>query len=581
MQRRKKEGVMRKRNEAISDITSFVVSNTGMTEEKLIYDNTEYAFPALKTGADMIFKWISEGKRFFCFADYDVDGITSGESMRMLLLALKVPSENIVIRFPKRFSEGYGMTRKAVEEEFLPNEVCITVDNGISAFDAIKAAKEKGMNVIVTDHHLASVNENGEKLYPEADYIIDPNAIDGQAEFNGYCGCGIVLKLAEYMLHGRETKESEVYLARIRVLAAIATIADSVRLVEDNRKIVKTGLNLLTKQYLMTKGMNALLGELFLGSHISETEVAFRIAPALNASGRLYDEGAEMAAKLIRYNEDQKTASSLAQQQIKMNEERKTLQRIWTEKAEMMVEKKNHIVLYLDGCPEGIIGIVAGQLAERHRVPAIVFAGTGGELKGSGRSVDGINIKALLDKCSTYLLRYGGHAAAAGLSIKKESFHDFKDAFEIAIGEWKPSENELFYDLQIEAKDVPSIIEDVQRFSPYGEGNPMPVFLIKNVTLTPNGGTYYKELKSNGIKLFSAYFNAASFTCHDTFMKMGCPKNLNLLGTMSQKYFGGRNIAEVNFTEFEKIEKEIKKTPLQMLLDKKAKAKEENKECLR
>lgn len=570
---------MRKRNEKISDITSFVVGNTGMSKEKLIHDSTEYSFPALKAGADMIFKWISEGKKFFCFADYDVDGITSGESMRMLLLALNVPRENIVIRFPKRFSEGYGMTRKAVEDEFLPNEVCITVDNGISAFDAIKAAKEKGMNVLVTDHHLASIDENGKKVYPEADYIIDPNAIDGQAEFNGYCGCGIVLKLAEYMLRERETRESEVYLTRIRALAAIATIADSVQLVKDNRKIVKTGLKLLTKQYLMTNGMNTLLAELSLGSHISETEVAFRIAPALNASGRLYDEGAEMAARLIRYNGEQNTASRLAREQVEMNEERKALQRIWTEKAEKMVKKKNNIILYLDGCPEGIIGIVAGQLAERHKVPAIVFAGTGEDLKGSGRSVDGINIKTILDKCSTYLLRYGGHAAAAGLSIKKDKFYDFQNAFQEAMGDWEPSENETFYDLSIEAKDVPNVIEDVQRFAPYGEGNPMPVFLIKNVALTPNGGTCYKELKSNGIKLYSAYFNAASFTCHDEFMKMGCPKTLDLLGTMSQKYFGGKNVIEINFTEFQKIEKEIKKTPLQMLLDKKAKSKEEK--CLR
>ena len=214
------------------------------------------------------------------------------------------------------------------------------------------------------------------------------------------------------MLRERETRESDVYLTRIRVLAAIATIADSVQLVKDNRKIVKTGLSLLTKQYLMTTGMNSLLAELFLGSHISETEVAFRIAPALNASGRLYDEGAEMAAKLIRYNGEQNTASRLAREQVKMNEERKGLQRIWTEIAEKMVEKKNNIVLYLDRCPEGLIGVVAGQLAERHKVPAIVFAGTGEDLKGSGRSVDGINIKTILDKCSTYLLRYGGHAAA-------------------------------------------------------------------------------------------------------------------------------------------------------------------------
>ena len=220
---------MKKKDNSILSVKDFVVKNTGMDVKTLLHDTNEYQFSALEKAAELIRKWKEEGKKFFVFADYDVDGITSGESMRMLLRAIGVPKNDIIVRYPKRFSEGYGMNVKAVNE-FDSNGVIITVDNGVAAFEAIKAAKAKGMAVLVTDHHLASIDENGKKVYPEADYIIDPNAIDGQAEFTAYCGCGIVFKLATRMLKAGNEKT----LARIRTNAAIATVADCVPLIGEN-----------------------------------------------------------------------------------------------------------------------------------------------------------------------------------------------------------------------------------------------------------------------------------------------------------------------------------------------------------
>lgn len=557
---------MRKRDETIFSVRDLVVRNTRMDEKTLLNDANDYTFPALKKAAEMISKWKEESKQFYVFADYDVDGITSGESMRMLLRALGVPDYDIHVRYPKRFSEGYGMSVKAVEE-FKESNCIITVDNGIAAFDAIKAAKAKGMDVLVTDHHLAMTVGN-KKVLPDADYIVDPNAIEGQSEFTAYCGCGIVLKLAEELL--KDYPPGGKIIPRIKAMAAIATIADCVPLVGENRRIVREGLKLLTRTDLMTKGILALVKLNFL-KHVSETDVAFKIAPALNATGRLYDDGAEIAAKLISFDGNEYEASELAQSQLKANTKRKALQAIWDKKAEEILNgfSDNHIILKLDGCPEGLIGIIAGRLCEKHKVPTIVLLETeDGILKGSGRSVEDVNLKLLLDKCADSLISYGGHAAAAGLRLS--NLDSFKKAFKEAIGDWKPVKKEVLYDLEIKNMDVASMAEEVEKYGPYGEGNPAPVFYIRNITLTPKGGTYCAELTGNGLKLFGSNFTATSFDeCIKKYLE-DKPRNVELIGTIGKNYFGATS-AEVHFSELLLVQKETKKlTPMQELLKKKA-----------
>ncbi len=559
---------MKKKDNSILSVKDFVVKNTGMDVKTLLHDTNEYQFSALEKAAELIRKWKEEEKKFFVFADYDVDGITSGESMRMLLRAIGVPKNNIIVRYPKRFSEGYGMSVKAVNQ-FDSNGVIITVDNGVAAFEAIKAAKAKGMAVLVTDHHLASIDENGKKVYPEADYIIDPNAIDEQAEFTAYCGCGIVFKLATRMLKAGNEKT----LARIRTNAAIATVADCVPLIGENRRIVKEGLMLATHKDIQTTGLSALLAECNLQGHVSETDVAFKIAPCLNAVGRLNDDGAAVSARLISFDGDELSASKLAKAQVEKNEERKVLQKTWDMKADSMIEDDdNAIILQPEGCPEGLAGIIAGRIADRRNKPTIIFTDNGnGILKGSGRSVEGVNLKALLDQCQDTLVSYGGHAMAAGLKVK--DLFAFKNAFNDALrkcGWTATTETEQTYDLEINGSDVLAVVEEIEKFAPYGEGNPAPTFYIQNVELTPKGSSYYSELKNEGVKLFADGYSATTFKATKKFMDEK-PRRVNLFGTIARNYFCGNSYVDVHFDDMEAVaEKNVKRTSLQKMLDEAA-----------
>lgn len=559
---------MKKKNNSILSVKDFVVKNTGMDVKTLLHDTNEYQFPALEKAAELIRKWKEEEKKFFVFADYDVDGITSGESMRMLLRAIGVPKNDIIVRYPKRFSEGYGMSVKAVNE-FDSNGVIITVDNGVAAFEAIKAAKEKGMAVLVTDHHLASVDASGKKMYPEADYIVDPNAIENQAEFTAYCGCGIVFKLATRMLKAGNEKT----LARIRTNASIATVADCVPLIGENRRIVKEGLMLATHKDIQTTGLSALLAECNLQGHVSETDVAFKIAPCLNAVGRLNDDGAAVSARLISFDGDELSASKLAKAQVEKNEERKVLQKTWDMKADSMIEDDgNAIILQPEGCPEGLAGIIAGRIADRRNKPTIIFTDNGnGILKGSGRSVEGVNLKALLDQCQDTLVSYGGHAMAAGLKVKDLSA--FKNAFNDVLrkcGWTATTETEQTYDLEINGSDVLAVVEEIEKFAPYGEGNPAPTFYIRNVELTPKGSSYYSELKNEGVKLFADGYSATTFKATKKFM-VKKPRRVNLFGTIAKNYFCGTGYVDVHFDDMEAVaEKNVKRTSLQKMLDEAA-----------
>lgn len=559
---------MKKKDNSILSVKDFVVKNTGMDVKTLLHDTNEYQFSALEKAAELIRKWKEEEKKFFVFADYDVDGITSGESMRMLLRAIGVPKNNIIVRYPKRFSEGYGMSVKAVNE-FDSNGVIITVDNGVAAFDAIEVAKKKGMAVLVTDHHLVSVDASGKKMYPEADYIVDPNAIENQAEFTAYCGCGIVFKLATRMLKASNEKT----LARIRTNAAIATVADCVPLIGENRRIVKEGLMLATHKDIQTTGLSALLAECNLQGHVSETDVAFKIAPCLNAVGRLNDDGAAVSARLISFDGDELSASKLAKAQVEKNEERKALQKTWDLKADSMIEDDgNAIILQPEGCPEGLAGIIAGRIADRRNRPTIIFTDNGnGILKGSGRSVEGVNLKALLDQCQDTLVSYGGHAMAAGLKVKDLSA--FKNAFNDALrncGWTATTETEQTYDLEINGSDVLAVVEEIEKFAPYGEGNPAPTFYIRNVELTPKGSSYYSELKNEGVKLFADGYSATTFKATKKFMDEK-PRRVNLFGTIARNYFCGNSYVDVHFDDMEAVaEKNVKRTSLQKMLDEAA-----------
>ena len=351
--------VWKQKDKKLKTIKDVVLHNTKQTEKEFFNKKKNY-IDQTKEAASMIKHFIEEGEQITIFGDYDVDGITSSGVLDLAITGLGGLTDVI---FPKRFSEGFGISEKAVEK--INDGLLITVDNGIAGVEAIRKAKEKGITVIITDHH----QPNDDGIFPPADIIINPNAIEGSCDFNGFCGAGIAYKLSEELLG-----EGHPLLKRLVSLAAIGTIADVMDLVGENRLIVIEGLKELNKRHSDFMGIDALIEVLELES-INATTVGFKIGPIINAVGRLYDDGAKDAFELLKCK-DRTEAANLANRLITINENRKDIVNKWKKIADEKLNVKNEpiIIAYLPGVPEGIVGILAGRLKEEYDRPTIVFS---------------------------------------------------------------------------------------------------------------------------------------------------------------------------------------------------------------
>ncbi len=338
-------------------VEEVVCANTGMTAKELLDDRNDYRIDGLSTAAAMLKKAVRKGQIIYIAGDYDVDGILA---TAILALALKALNAKMVLRLPKRFTEGYGLKRGMVDR-FQDGQFLITVDNGISALDAVRRAREKGMEVIVTDHHLPVQDEQtGEARYPEANLIINPNAVPDSADFTGYCGAGIAFKLAAELLG-----TGHPMIPRLLSFAAIATVADSVPLTGENRRIVKEGLKTMVTRQGTTQGLYALLCALGLEAYVTAETVGFKLAPVINAPGRLKDNGSMEVLKLMLYDGPYSEAKCMAERLLEDNRERKELSDRWTEYVRQTVIERNlsghvPIVVYEPDIPEGVIGIGGG-----------------------------------------------------------------------------------------------------------------------------------------------------------------------------------------------------------------------------
>lgn len=584
-----------------------------MQEKRLEYKK-QYELHAVKknklVNLSEIVKILDSGLPITVVGDYDVDGVISVAELDAIA---QKKGWNMKYRLPKRFSEGYGLSAKIVDE--INEGILITVDNGIAAHEAILKAKKKGLYVIVTDHHLTVKTNNGEDNLPEADIILNPH-IHGTCDYEDYCGAGIVYKLAEYLF-----PDDEEFLDQLSIYAAIATIADCVPLLEDNRKITQRGLkNIHTAK--KTTGLTALLtmtdiyfrpllverknsvierkspdkcrnvfmklktGEYISGyyaqfdkflnpnrkvvkdetietwaytpkelspqSFIDEYVVSFKIAPMINAPGRLFDDGANLALDLITFNGPMSEAMTKALNIYSVNEERKVLvDEGFKQLQEMIVNNKLYnnypLCIYKESLHEGIIGILAGKILEKYKTPAIVFTNCNGQLKGSARSNENLNIKELLDKHSNLIVKYGGHPEAAGLSIRIADFGEFDRALRGSVKRTENTET-LKYELILNESDVVNAVKQLNVLKPYGIGNPKPKVLIRKYELVPD--IYYGKMYRLCQEGRSVMFNSRNTSAigFDLFSKYNeIIKNpiadenvLNIVGTIGENHFNGR-----------------------------------------
>ena len=503
-------------------------------------------------------------KKVTIVGDYDGDGITSTTILKLALTGAGF--KDVSFRIPKRFSEGFGINDKIIDE--ISDGLIITCDNGVAQVDAIKRAKENGLTVIIIDHHLPVEDENGEAILPPADVIIDPQAIENSADFKEYCGAGLSWKFARKLL-GKTALASKLI-----ALSAIGTVTDVVSLREENYVIVRNGLKTLQNERDLT-GLSALVSALGLSRCITAKDIGFKIGPTLNASSRMNDDGAKDAVELLSFTGPYETAIAMAERLVAVNEQRKEAKKLGVITAKARIDEEClygdiPLVVYVPSTPEGIIGIIAGNLAEENHVPCIVVTDTeDGILKGSGRSYGNYHMKKELDKCSDLLVRYGGHSGAAGLSLKKENLDELRDRLNqnAADYEYEPP-TDLYYDLEIQAKEIPHYIDELKKFEPFGYGNPEIVFKINGFSVTPRYGTFKKLMGADMsiVKLYSSNATAIGFDMAERMNTIDKPQNLDMIGTLSDNYFNGSVEHQIEFADFVNNEIQMKETPLAMKL---------------
>jgi len=413
---------------------------------------------------DAVRRAIADGRRICVHGDYDVDGICA---TTLAVLLLRELGAEVDWHLPSRFDEGYGVSRDTIAR--LAEEGCglvLTVDCGITAVVEVAEARARGLDVVVTDHH-----RPGESL-PDCPVVA---TLVGDYPFTGLCGTGVVWKLAEALLGAGHS-----FLPRHLDLVALATIADVVPLVDENRALAIAGLRALART--QKPGLRALMRVGGVDpAAVDAGAVGFRLAPRINAAGRL---GHPRAALELLLSGDAEEAHRLASELERLNRDRQLVEERIRREAIKQIEawseplrrRRGYVVAGADW-HEGVIGIVASRLVERYNRPVVLIAGTDEAWKGSGRSIPSFDLHGALGACAEHLERFGGHRAAAGLSIRPESVEAFAAAF-AAQAETVLAEEDLLPVTRIDAV-LPAgtaltldLCAELERLAPFGLGNP-------------------------------------------------------------------------------------------------------------
>lgn len=445
---------------------------------------------------------IKNKEKVAVYGDYDVDGITS---LTLMMSYLRSRGLNCVPYIPDRVTEGYGVNRQAVEK-FADEGVTlvITVDCGITATDEVVYAKTRGMDFVITDHH-----ECRGFTLPEAVAVVDPKREDCAYGYDSFAGVGVAFKLV-CALSG----DTQEMLRRYADLVAVGTVADVMPLVGENRFLVRSGLKKLIRD--PRPGFSALISKVIpSGKELTASSISFSLAPRINAAGRL---GKTSFAMKLMLTEDPREANEMAQALCDLNAERQAMeQQIWNEAVEMMKQQPlgTPIVLASDHWHKGIVGITASRLAEQFSVPSVMICLDGDEGKGSCRSYGNFDLFEALSACSEYLEGFGGHALAAGLTIRKGELEAFQKALQEYYFRCPPGQlPDLKCELHIGDPLLltTECVEAIEKMEPYGNCNPKPLMCITGAVLEniiPIGGGKHLRIRLlAGDKVFDCVFFA-------------------------------------------------------------------------
>ncbi len=443
--------------------------------------------PNIEKAVSGISDAVAKSKAICIIGDYDIDGVCATYILKKGFEAL---SGNVTIRLPDRIKDGYGMNFNMIDEaKDAGIDLIVTCDNGIAAAKEIKYAGSKGIDVIVTDHHEIPFTEVGcEKQYvvPECLAVVDPKLPDSSYPYKEICGGLIAYKVIEALFLYNDYKNSEL-LDELLIFAAFATVGDVMSLTDENRIVVKYGLEQMRKTHNL--GLNALIDVTGIDRKIlSPYHLGFVLGPCINASGRL--DTALRAIDLFASDSNEQ-ALKIAMELKALNDERKEMTVFYTKQALELIagdeEYRNSkvLVVYLPDCHESLAGIIAGRIREVYYRPVLVITDSEDVAKGSGRSIEAYDMYEELNKCADLFIKFGGHKMAAGLSIPKESIGELRRRLNANC---TLTDNDMIEKVLI---DIPMPIayatydfaNELSLLEPFGVGNPHPLFAEKHLKI--------------------------------------------------------------------------------------------------
>lgn len=537
----------------LNRLLSILLTNREITEETEItkflnpkrsdfYD--PFGMPDMEKAVERILKAIENKEQIIIYGDYDVDGITS---VTVLKSFLEERGIQVNVYIPNRLNEGYGLNKTAMEEIAKQgNKLMITVDCGITAVEEVEYAKKFGIETIITDHH-----EPAEEL-PKAIAVVDAKRKDNKYEYRNLAGVGVVFKLIQALSIKLELDQKE-YLKYLDIVC-VGTISDIVPLTDENRVIVKLGLKLV--EQTKNLGLKEILQSCGY-SKINSTTISFGVAPRINACGRM---GHQEEALNLLLSKEENEVKELTQ---KINEYNKTRQEIekniYNEAVEQIekegLDTKNTIVVSGKGWHHGVIGIVSSKITELYFKPSILLCEEDGECKGSGRSIPGFDLHEALMECNDTIDKFGGHAMAVGINIKKEKVEEFKEEFEKIAKEKEVDKiiPILNLDAEIKLDDVnKEMVDSLKELEPFGEANKMPIFAFRNLKIDSirslsEGKHLRLSVKDNKNIINAIGFNMGALA--DTY-RIG--DRVDIAGNLEINSFNGVDSIQINIKDIMK-----------------------------
>jgi single-stranded-DNA-specific exonuclease len=485
------------RRAGVSPVLAELLWRRGVTSEEDVQHflrptlaelNDPFLVANLSRATERLRDAITRREDIVVLGDYDVDGVSSTALFVSLLRRFGLNPRFVV---PRRMEDGYGLSRSAIDRALEGGRphLFVALDCGTNSHEEVAYLESLGIEVIVIDHHRAK-----EGTAPVKGLLLNPHVYPcaGDDAWRNLCTVGLVFKLAHGLLKLLRTENHPVAF-RIKLrdyldLVALGTVADLVPLQGENRIMARFGLKIL--QSAQRPGLRALMriGGVRPEQGIMPVDISFRLGPRINASGRLAD--AALSVELM-LSEDEAHCESTASQLDAFNRERQDIERQITEEAEATIEREYAtfpgIVLYGDNWHPGVVGIVAGRVSRKYNRPCVVLGNEGDLAKGSGRSVDGVNLVEVLSTCCEHLASWGGHPMAVGIALPKQHLASFREQFAAAVrthAGGSIEERELPISAWVPVDQITvRLMEEVEMLHPFGQGNPEPIFGLRGVVL--------------------------------------------------------------------------------------------------